>query len=228
MNSLVFSFSDAYGKEGFLQWLQKEADAVRYLDFRALEGCCCYCDESAREAIEKALEGPLPRLRWLDSGDYHYLSYLLAKRQKDPFHLVLLDNHPDNQEPAFGGVLSCGGWVKEARDRLENLRDILTVGPEGCEKTVSARWVEARRGEKVYVSLDKDIMRREYARTDWSQGEYGLEDVKRIMALLMDNMEVVAVDVCGEMAPSKGATGEDLRINMETNKELYNFITNHF
>ena len=227
MNSLVFSFSEAYRKEGFLQWLQKEADAVRYLDFHALEGCCCYCDENAQEAIEKALEGPLPLLRWLDSGDYHYLSYLLAKRQPEPFHLVLLDNHPDNQAPAFGEVLSCGGWLKEARERLEKLRDILTVGPEGYEKTVSARWVQERRGERVYVSLDKDIMRREYARTDWSQGEYGLEEVKRMLALLMENMEVVAVDVCGETAPSKGATGEDLRINLETNKELFNFIANH-
>ena len=228
MNSLVFSFSEAYEKEGFLQWLQKEADEVLYRDFRALEGCCCYCDESAQEAIEMALEGPLPRLRWLDSGDYHYLSYLLAKRQQDPFHLVLLDNHPDNQAPAFGGVLSCGGWVKEARERLDKLRDILTVGPEGGEKEVSARWVEARRGEKVYVSLDKDIMHREYARTDWSQGAYGLEEVKRMLALLMENMEVVAVDICGETAPSKGATGEDLRINLETNKELYSFIDSHF
>ena len=84
MNSLVFSFSEAYRKEGFLQWLQKEADAVRYLDFHALEGCCCYCDENAQEAIEKALEGPLPLLRWLDSGDYHYLSYLLAKGSRSP------------------------------------------------------------------------------------------------------------------------------------------------
>ena len=220
MNSLVFHFSEAYSEEGFLSWLQK----AQVLDFTGLEGCCCYCDSEARKKLEEALPQPLPRLRWLDSGDYHYLSHLLALRETKPFHLVLLDNHPDNQDAAFEGVLSCGSWVKEMQEQNPLLRDVLTIGPPGCENEIPEAWLEKRRGERVYVSLDKDIMDKAYARTDWTQGGHSLEDVKEELGRLAQSMEIAAVDVCGELAPSKGATPEDLRINMETNIELYQFI----
>jgi hypothetical protein len=220
MNSLVFHFSDAYREEGFLSWLQE----AQVLDFTGLEGCCCYCDTEARKTLEEAFPQPLPCLRWLDSGDYHYLSHLLALREKEPFHLVLLDNHPDNQDAAFEGVLSCGSWVKDMQEQNALLRDVLTIGPPGCGNEVPQEWLEKRRGERVYVSLDKDIMDKAYARTDWTQGGHTLEDVKKELGRLAQSMEIAAVDICGELAPSKGATPEDLRINMETNIELYQFI----
>ena len=73
----------------------------------------------------------------------------------------------------------------------------------------------------------KDIMDKAFARTDWTQGGHSLEDVERELGQLMECMEVVALDICGELAPSKGATPEDLRINRETNIELYSFINKH-
>jgi hypothetical protein len=222
MNSLVFHFSEAYREEGFLSWLQE----AQVLDFTGLEGCCCYCDPEARRVLEEAFHRPLPRLRWLDSGDYHYLSHLLALKETEPFHLVLLDNHPDNQDAAFEGVLSCGSWVKEMQEQNALLQDVLTIGPPGCENEIPQEWLDKRRGERVYVSLDKDIMDKAYARTDWTQGGHTLEDVKKELGRLAQSMEIVAVDICGELAPSKGATPEDLRINKETNIELYQLITN--
>ena len=69
-------------------------------------------------------------------------------------------------------------------------------------------------------------MDRAYARTDWTQGGHSLKDVEKELGRLAQKMEIVAVDICGEMAPSKGATPEDLRINLETNIELYQLITN--
>lgn len=223
MNSLVFHFSGAYAEEGLLSTLQD----AQVLDFTALEGCCCYCDAEARKKMEEAFPQPLLRLRWLDSGDYHYLSHLLALREQEPFHLVLMDNHPDNQDAAFEGVLSCGSWVKEMQEQNPQLRDVLTIGPPGCLNEVPQEWLEQRRGERVYVSLDKDIMDKAFARTDWTQGGHSLEDVERELGKLMESMEVVALDICGELAPSKGATPEDLRINRETNIELYSFINKH-
>jgi arginase family enzyme len=80
----------------------------------------------------------------------------------------------------------------------------------------------------VYVSLDKDVMDPAFARTDWSQGTHSLQAVERLLEQLFSRTDVVAVDICGERVPSKGATPEDLRINFETNIELYKFITNHF
>ena len=40
-------------------------------------------------------------------------------------------------------------------------------------------------------------------------------------------MELAALDICGELSPGKGATPEDLRINRETNVDLYRFITTY-
>ena len=222
---LVFNFSGAYEAGEFLPWLRKNAGRTEELNLSGLEGTCCYCDGDAKAEILRRLPEKLPVLRWLDSGDYHYLSCLLASREKEPFHLVLLDNHPDNQDPEFEGVLSCGGWVKTLKDRQPLLKSVLTIGPEGCPQALEDAWLEERRGERVYVSLDKDVMDRTWARTDWSQGNHTLEEVKGWLARLLDGrLEVAAVDICGELAPAKGATPEDLNVNLKTNRELQEFI----
>ena len=226
---LVFNFSGAYEAGEFLPWLRKKAARTEELNLSGLEGTCCYCSADAAADIEGKLPEKLPLVRWLDSGDYHYLSCLLASREKEPFHLVLLDNHPDNQDPAFDGVLSCGGWVKTLKERQPLLKSVLTIGPEGCPQALEDAWIEERRGERVYVSLDKDVMDRPWARTDWSQGTHTLEEVKGWLGRLLDGrLELVALDICGELSPGKGATPEDLRINRETNIELYRFITTYF
>ena len=223
---LVCDFSGVYAAEDFLPVLKGGEAAV--LDFTSVEGCCCYCDEAASAFITASLPDTLPRLRFLDSGDYHYMSHLLALREKEPFHLVLLDHHPDNQAPAFGGVLSCGSWVRALQEENPLVKSVLTVGPEGCPEDLPQGWLQERRGERLYVSLDKDIMDKPWARTDWTQGTHTLEQVKDILGrLLGGGMEVTAVDVCGELSIPKGATGEDLRINRETNIELYKHITKH-
>lgn len=222
---LITDFSGMLEAEDFLPWLQAQEASVTYRNWREMEGTNCYCDAASKEQILSGLPAVLPRLRWIDSGDYHYLSHLLALREKEPFHLVLLDHHPDNQEPAFGGVLSCGSWVKALQEENGLLRSVLSIGPEGCGEEIPAGWLEERRGERMYVSLDKDIMGREWARTDWSQGSHTLEQVKGILGQLLEGpVQVAAVDICGGLTPEKGATPEDLRINRETNIELYHFI----
>lgn len=217
---LIVKLSGAYDQEQFT------VPGAYVVDLQDVEGTSCYC--TAIPDIMARLPEALPRVRFLDSGDYHYMSHLLAGRETEPFHLVLLDHHPDNQEPAFGGVLSCGCWVKTMQQENPLLKSVLTLGPEDCPETVPDGWLEERRGERLYVSLDKDIMDRRWARTDWTQGTHTLEQVKGILARLLETGQVVALDICGEIQESKGATPEDLRINKETNIELYKLITNFF
>lgn len=228
MKMMAFNFSDAYREQGFLAWARQQAAGGFLLaDCTDVEGCTCYCDAPAAREIEARLPAVLPPVRWLDSGDYHYMSHLLALRETEPFHLVLLDHHPDNQEPAFGGVLSCGSWVKAMQEENPLVRSVLTIGPEGCPETLPEGWLEQRRGARVYVSLDKDILGREWARTDWSQGTHTLEQVKQMLTRIMEGTQVAAMDICGEISPSKGGTPEDLRINRETNIELFTHILKH-
>ncbi len=225
MKVLVTDFSGVYRESGFLLWLKKEAgEGLTIVDYTRLEGTCCYC--TAQEKIFSELPSRLPVVRWIDSGDYHYMSHLLARREKEPFHLLLLDHHPDNQDPVFEGVLSCGAWVKAMQEENPLLQSVLSVGPEGCPEDIPETWLRERRGERLYVSLDKDIMDRPWARTDWTQGAYTLPQVKEMLRRAMEGgMQVAAVDICGELPVFKGGCGEDLRINFETNKELYKHIT---
>jgi len=225
---LITGFTPVYKEEGFLDVLLEKGVPCLFLDLSGLEGTTCYCDDAARDSILSALPEDLPRVRWMDSGDYHYLSHLLALRETEPFHLVLLDNHRDDLEPSFGGVLSCGGWVAAMRRENPMLRDVLTVGPEGCPRDIPEGWLEDRRGERVYLSLDKDILSPDYARTDWSQGTFTLEEVKAMLSRLMDGTVAVgAVDICGELSGSKGGGLQDYAVNLRTNIELMDFISDN-
>ena len=67
-----------------------------------------------------------------------------------------------------------------------------------------------------------------WARTAWTQGTYSLPQVESLLRQVLDSgAEVVAIDVCGEMAPGRGDSPEDQRINKETNIDIYTFLNNH-
>lgn len=53
-----------------------------------------------------------------------------VERVKEPFRLLVFDNHTDMQLPAFGGLLSCGGWIASAIEEAENLVEVWLVGPD--------------------------------------------------------------------------------------------------
>lgn len=232
---LIADFTGVYAEEDFLQKLQERGVLYRRVGLGDIEGTTCYCDPASEAEISRRLvPEPAERIRWIDSGDFHYVSKILAGLEQEPFVLVLIDNHPDDQAPAFDGVLSCGSWVRDLRLTSPMLEEVWTLGPDHRIRNASGTvdreldadiddLVAALEGKRVYVSIDKDVLDREWARTDWSQGTYSLECLKGWLDRLL-RMNVVAVDVCGELAPSKGATPEDLRVNCETNVELQEFI----
>ena len=100
-------------------------------DLRFLTGTNCYCDREAAAAIRSAMEGlPVCAVHLIDSGNYHYLTRLWLERVRDPFLLVIFDNHTDMQAPAFGDLLSCGGWAASSAAELKALRGIVLAGPD--------------------------------------------------------------------------------------------------
>ena len=220
---LLVDILGVYEAQGFTSWL--EMSGIPYVEapVRGTEGTHCYCDGEAEEALLKAVGRADAGVRFIGSGDYHYLTCLLAQGISKPFSLVLMDNHPDNQEPALGDVLSCGGWVKDLQNRCPALEEVLTIGPEGCPQDIPEGWLEERKGRDVYVSLDKDIMGPQYAVTGWSQGRRSLDDVKGMLErILTSGVNVLAVDVCGETAPECCQA-----VNLDANKEILTTITNN-
>ena len=205
----IMQLSALYAEEC---WFPKGA---RVIDLQSLEGTNCYCSPAAAQAIRKSIEGLGPGgLHWIDTGDYHYISLFWMEQIREPFCLALFDNHPDDQDGAFdSGTLSCGNWVKTARESLRSL--------ESSFQNVS----DIPGNLPVYLSIDLDVLSQQYARTDWSQGEVALplllSDIGRIAA----GHRILGADVCGGLTAGKGASSEDYRINTGTRDILQEFLT---
>ncbi len=68
-----------------------------------------------------------PQMTFYGSGDFHHVSLALVRRLREPFNLLVLDNHPD----WMCGVpfLHCGTWLRHA-SLLPLARRVFHVGGE--------------------------------------------------------------------------------------------------
>ena len=208
--NIIINISGVYEDES---WSPPEA---RTVDLRGLEGCCCYCEEEAEETIRKAISPFSPAgIHWIDTGDYHYITKLWLEKIDEPFVLALFDNHPDDQPAAFGSLLSCGGWVHTARTSLPMMKaDYLN--PYDIPGDLP-----------VYLSVDLDVMPRQFARTDWDQGERSpdllLSSIDRIAA----GHRIIGTDICGGLTSAKGAVSDDLDVNVRARNMLFKHLTHN-
>ena len=160
MKPFCFSLSGIYESEGYA-WEQ----AGKIWDLRELRGTDGYLDPETEQFLEAELgrkkeTKELPRIRLLDSGNYHYMTRLWLTRMDQPFCLLVYDNHTDMQPPAFGGILSCGGWIAAALEELENLKYVILVGPdeaayEQVDENLKDRVIFLSR-EKLQVMNDEE------------------------------------------------------------------------
>ncbi|MCI5901137.1 MAG: arginase family protein [Blautia sp.] len=197
----VMNFSGIYERQCFYRKYEHQ-----WIDLKNLSGTNCYCDEMAGDKIREAVENlPLRGIHFLDSGNYHYVSRFWMEKIQKPYQLLVFDNHTDLQPPAFGGLLSCGGWIADSLETLPELKRVILIGPDeeawqhteekyrericflSREKLQTARQ-NGRMGEvlkaletdfemPVYLSVDKDVLSREELRTNWSQGDMTLEEL---------------------------------------------------
>lgn len=176
------------------------------LDFRDLAGTACYCSPEAERSIRQAIaHQPLNAVHWIDSGDYHYLSALWLRRLQEPARLFLFDNHPDDQQGAFGpGMLSCGSWVAEVRSNNPMVRDDAPM---------------------AYISIDLDYLSPDYARTDWDQGEASLQQLLDRLEDIRSLYGITGVDICGGITLSQGGRAEDFAVNRRTRQALQDYFT---
>lgn len=209
------------------------------IDLISVDGTNCYCSEEASDAIRKALsEVPSEALHWIDTGDYHYASLFFLEKIRTPYTLFLFDHHPDDQDSAFGTeILSCGNWVARAR-QLPNQTDDFLINRFPDEQMLRSQaeiyglWDESIDGcligdrPKAYLSIDKDVMGRDYARTNWDQGDMSLYELKYLIKRVSNKYDIIGVDVCGGLTESKGACAEDLKINCATDAELRELLLN--
>lgn len=244
--TVIMNFSGIYEEETFYQGKE-----VCWLDCKDIPGVNGYCSDDAQEEIRKRIQDYDYRgIHFLDSGNYHYLSKFWLEKIEEPYSLVVFDHHTDMQESAFFGMLSCGSWIKEVLEEHQYIKEVCVVGPpkastEQCEPNLASRvvfltqeelkagilekWQEFLENEKelpVYLSIDKDVLYPEDARTNWDQGEMKLEEMEEMIKQVFRKRNVLGIDVCGEnpQDTAKLPSKEDLRINNETNNRLYEYF----
>lgn len=231
----IMDFSGVYEEERFYnkEW-------IRWIDCRGLEGTFGYCDPQAAKWLTRALETLSPRgLHFIDSGNFHYVTYFWIQKIARPFDLVVMDHHSDTKPPAFGNLLSCGSWVLEALEEDRQLKHVYLIGVDPAYKgMIPAKYkarITCRTREKkdrgpmvfgsrpVYVSIDKDVIRENIVETDWDQGDMTFRELKNTIRWIMASCEVIGMDICGEncMGP---VTEASIRDNDWINGELLNLV----
>ena len=107
-------------------------DDARYIDCSDIPGTDCYCDDEAVEAIRRRIADAgitdARGIHFFDNGNYHYMSKIWTDMVQEPFSLVVFDHHPDMQEPRFGNILSCGGWVKKVLEENKFIDNVVIIG----------------------------------------------------------------------------------------------------
>lgn len=188
-----------------------------FVDFSPWEGTNCYCSPESAARIRRTLGGlPLHAFHCIGTGDYHYVSLFWLERIGEPFQLVLFDHHPDDQPGAFStDLLSCGGWVADAR-RLPMMQADTWI-----RDAADFPALRTLPDLPVYLSVDLDVLSWSYARTDWDQGGMTLDELTGVLRQLKAFRRILGVDLCGGMTEEKGASPEDLALNTSTGEALY-------
>ncbi|MBQ7557659.1 MAG: hypothetical protein IJT00_06325 [Lachnospiraceae bacterium] len=226
----VYSLSGIYDGEGFYREHLSGGRAV-FRDLTGLSSVNGYCSEGSLEQLSALIQKDRDtRIHFIDNGNYHYLSYLWMKTLMDNKHdgygLIYLDNHDDTQEAAFGGLLSCGSWVRKAREDLNGLHNIKWIGPENYMQDLMFEGPDSSGLHKypAFISVDKDILSEDEVRTNWDQGTMTLPELLDILDILINDphISVCGIDVCG--GPDRSAPDSDLIKDDEVNREILSFL----
>ncbi|WMJ74645.1 arginase family protein [Cytophagaceae bacterium ABcell3] len=172
-------------------------------------------------------------ITFLGSGNYHYLSYFLIKKIKEPFSLILIDHHSDAITSDF---LHCGNWVAKALESNPLLISVLMIGVHDRypnllkSQSFSDKIIYIPTSElncsllpklnaltptlPLYISIDKDALKDESAKTDWDHGCMTLAQLSDILHTLRKHT-IVGVDICGELPVPKNK--EACQLNQTAN-----------
>lgn len=86
--------------------------------------------------------------------------------------------------------------------------------------------------KKVYVSIDKDCLKNDYALTNWEEGYFSLQELLLILKLIKQNLDIIGLDIVGDYSDisikgifRKFASYFDHPKNIKAKKLTESFIT---
>ena len=101
------------------------AQAVRTVDLSDVLGTRYATEDDTFARLAERLVGENLDGVLLGSGDFHHHALHALRRKREPFSLVLFDNHADLGP---SDLITCGAWVEEALSSLPMLAGVLLVG----------------------------------------------------------------------------------------------------
>lgn len=248
MQNVVLDFSHVYPEN-----VEEQFENIKRMDMSDICGADMYCTKEAEEEIRNRLRPFGPEgIHFLDNGNYHYVTKLFAEKIKVPFSLVLFDHHSDMQQPMIHELTSCGSWAGEMLLENPYLEQLILIGPNEksieeispeCKKKlvcISMQEIENETIEKelprirmelpAYISIDKDVLDRYGARTNWNQGSMSVTTLRRMLSDVFMHQKVIGVDICGECSLSEPVYQliKDKKVNRATNELLYHFLSSYF
>lgn len=147
------------------------------------------------------------------------------KQLHEPFGLVLLDQHPDDQPGAFDDrMLSCGNWVAAARREIPQMRTDVWI-QRFSDLSRAQTTLSAFPQLPVFLSIDLDVLSPAEFRTDWDQGEMRFTELQETVRVLCGGRRLLGVDICGAAACREGgALTCELRQNASLLDRLEAFL----
>lgn len=241
---ILMNFTGVYDYEAFAR-----RRGMVHLDCTHLRGTECYCDAGGAAALRRLIAPYPPEgIHFIDSGDFHYLTKFWTDKLTRPFSLLVFDHHPDLQQPRYGGVLSCGGWVADVVRENPWVRQVCLVGVdrrlvaevpaelrprvhffcgdeggyEAACRNFSAGWLQG----PVYLSIDKDVLSPREVRTNWDQGTMSLVAMEDVLRRVLERTPLLGVDICGECAATLDCFEEQREAdgNSRVNSELLDLL----
>lgn len=227
------NFDNAYNAQPELSHFAKD-----WIELGDISESNLFCTHRALKKISERISRQAGRgITFIGNGNYHYVTYLFLRKINRPFTLILFDNHTDTKLADQGqGLLSCGSWVAEALADLPCLKRALIIGVcselqgfSGSLKDKIILWPETGPWENlvsviptrdIYISIDKDVLDRAYAVTNWDQGKMKLPELLAALKKLIRQKNILGMDICGELPVSPAEVWRytrELRLNEQAN-----------
>lgn len=220
---------------------------IEWIDFSDLQGCFGYCSFDSLRKIENRLKmRKHKRITLIGNGNYHYVTYLLLSEIRQPFSLILFDHHTDLAQNSDIPLISCGSWVSTALKTLPLLDRVVIIGAELTNysedfnipnnvtviseqeishfstKDIVREVCSVLPNQPIYISIDKDVLDRENAVTNWDQGSMTLSQLLNLIRQLKRTHPLAGVDVCGELPLSPADFLSNERTQLLKKNEIAN------
>jgi len=238
----LLNFDDTLPKQALFRGYPAE-----WIDCTDLSGCHGYCSFDTLVDIQNRLKvRKYKNITLIGNGNYHYVTYVLLSEIKQPFSLVLFDHHTDLAWSGDTLIISCGSWVGFALKTLPQLQQVVIIGAHSSneqqedgisEKITIISEQEVTRSSTrevvqlirsilpdhpIYISVDKDVLNRDHAVTNWDQGSMTLGQLLQVIRELKRLYPLAGVDVCGELPLSPVEVLFDQRVRYIRKNEIAN------